>query len=244
MENSHKTPSVFSIHGLTISQQHSAAKIGTDALLLGHWFKPHQSSKSLLDIGTGTGILSLLALRRFSQLSVKAIDPDKGSALDVSTNFSSNGFSNQSLFLPQRLEDFMLESTEYFDEIVCNPPYHKESVISADHNRHHWRHISALPIEFLIKSVGKLLTNRGSFHLIIPFSLWREVANEATANELFIVRSCGISPYKNSIPNRIMITLAKNYFPALHEHVWMYEKEHLPSTWYLELLSMEFQHIT
>ncbi len=236
MENSQTILSAFTIHGLNIIQQHTTAKIGTDALLLGHWFTPHLLCKNLLDIGTGTGILSLLAVRRFPQLSVKAIDPDKGSVLDVSTNFLINGFSSQCHFLPQSLEDFMLDRTEYFDEIVCNPPYHKESVISPNHNRHQWRHTSALPIEFLMESVSNLLSNSGNFHVIVPFAMWRELANEAVAHDLFINKSCVISSFKGVKPNRIMMTIAKNYLPAVHEQAWIYEKEQVPSTWYREMI--------
>ena len=156
----------FAFKQFTIKQDLCAMKVGTDAVLLGAWIIPNGSS-NILDIGTGTGIISLMLAQK-SKAEIDAIDIDENAVIQAKQNISESKFSNNIIVNHISFQEFAKSSDKKFNLIVTNPPYFEQSLKSSDQKRSHARHADVLPFEDLLDGVIKLLDPKGKFCLILP----------------------------------------------------------------------------
>lgn len=140
-------------------------KVGTDAVLLGAWITPN-GSKSILDIGTGTGIIALMLAQK-STADILAIDIDKESTEQAKSNVDASKFRNIEV-KNISFQELANTTDKKFNLIVTNPPYFIDSLKSNKDNRTIARHADVLPFEDLIGGVKKLLDEKGKFCLILP----------------------------------------------------------------------------
>ena len=156
----------FAFKQFLIKQDKCAMKVGTDAVLLGAWVLP-KGSKNILDIGTGTGVISLMLAQK-TQAKIIAIDIDEDAFEQSRQNVLESKFSNQIEVIHSSLQEFSKSSTQKFDLIVTNPPFFEQSLKSSDEQRSHARHADILPFDELIDGVLLLLEPKGKFNLILP----------------------------------------------------------------------------
>jgi tRNA1Val (adenine37-N6)-methyltransferase len=156
----------FDFKKFSIKQDKCAMKVGTDAVLLGAWVFPN-GSKTILDIGTGTGVISLMLAQK-SNTKITAIDIDKESTEQAKLNIAGSNYKDQIEVLNISIQDLTKESKQKFDLIVTNPPYFIDSYKSVGATRTMARHSDSLPFEDLIDCVTKLLDSKGKFCLILP----------------------------------------------------------------------------
>lgn len=156
----------FDFKKFSIKQDKCAMKVGTDAVLLGAWISPN-GSKTILDIGTGTGIISLMLAQK-SIAKITAIDIDKESTEQAKLNVAGSDFKTQVEIENISIQELAKKSNQKFDLIVTNPPYFIDSYKSVEVNRTMARHSDSLPFKELIDSVKKLLDLKGKFCLILP----------------------------------------------------------------------------
>jgi len=134
--------------------------------LLGAWIIPN-GSKNILDIGTGTGVISLMLAQK-SSANILAVEIDKESTEQAKLNVSQSNYFSQIQVENVSIQDLAQKSEKKFDLIVTNPPYFIDSYKSIESNRTIARHSDSLPFEELIDSVKKLLDIKGKFCLILP----------------------------------------------------------------------------
>lgn len=156
----------FDFKKFSIKQDKCAMKVGTDAVLLGAWIIPN-GSKNILDIGTGTGVISLMLAQK-SSANILAVEIDKQSTEQAKLNVSQSNYFSQIQVENVSIQDLAQKSEKKFDLIVTNPPYFIDSYKSIELNRTIARHSDSLPFEELIDSVIKLLDVKGKFCLILP----------------------------------------------------------------------------
>lgn len=156
----------FAFKQFVIKQEHSAMKVNTDAVLLGSWIVPG-SSKSILDIGTGTGVIALMMAQK-SDAQITAIDIDKYSAEEASYNVQHSIFKHRISVKNIAFQDFAKTNSLKFDLAVSNPPYFVGSLPANDINRTNARHTNSLSFEDLISGAKRLLSPKGKFCLILP----------------------------------------------------------------------------
>lgn len=156
----------FDFKKFSIKQDKCAMKVGTDAVLLGAWIIPN-GSKNILDIGTGTGVISLMLAQK-SSANILAVEIDKQSTEQAKLNVSQSNYFSQIQVENVSIQDLAQKSEKKFDLIVTNPPYFIDSYKSIESNRTIARHSDSLPFEELIDSVIKLLDVKGKFCLILP----------------------------------------------------------------------------
>lgn len=168
----------FAFKKFNVRQDKCAMKVGTDAVLLGAWVFPNGSRK-ILDIGTGTGIISLMLAQK-STASIIAIDIDKESTEQARVNVEESDFRNQVEVRHTSFQELVKNSDLKFDLIVTNPPYFIDSMKNqAESSRKIARHADLLPFEDLISGVKKMLSEKGKFCLILPkneAAIFREMA--------------------------------------------------------------------
>ncbi len=136
--------SVFKFKHFSVKQSDSAMKVGTDAMLLGAFVETENKTQAL-DIGTGTGVLSLMLAQKNETLQITAIDIDELSAKEALINFQNSSWTNR---LNVYHADFLSFKTEnQYDLIVSNPPYFSTTNENKDERKAQARHISSLEIK-------------------------------------------------------------------------------------------------
>ena len=197
--------SVFRFSHFSIIQDVSAMKVGTDAMILGALIDT-KSKVNCLDIGTGTGVLSLMIAQRNSEIKIQAVEIDTESAEEAHINFQTSPWSNRlSLFL----SDFRIFTSENnFDLIISNPPYFENGILNESTRKANSRHEDSLPLIELFQKVESLLTPNGHFWLILPYETalkWK-----SKAEELNLHCSQEITIYgKPNLPKRTVFSFSK-----------------------------------
>ena len=153
-------------------------KIGTDGVLLGAWCPIENNPFSVLDIGAGTGILSLMLAQRSNAEQIDAIEIDENAFEQCVENFESSPWSNRLFCFHAGLDEFIEEPeddpsdselAQQYDIIISNPPFYTEDYKTSDEQRDLARFADALPFEDLIEAANLLLSENGIFSVIIPF---------------------------------------------------------------------------
>lgn len=168
---------VFEFKQFKIKQDKCAMRVSTDAVLLGAWVLPN-GSKTILDIGTGTGVIALMLAQK-SKARIIAIDIDEQSTEQARENVEASPYKQQVTVDHQSFQDLTKVYTDKFDLIVTNPPYFIDSLKTNSDTRTTARHTDSLSFEDLIFGVKKLLSAKGKFCLILPTkeaAIFRELA--------------------------------------------------------------------
>lgn len=169
----------FQFQQFSIRQTHAALKVGTDALLLGS-IAQFTNPKTILDIGTGTGVLALMCAQRFPEATIEAVELDEQACIDAAHNFTSSPFADRLSLIQSDIKHF--QSEKQFDGIICNPPYFENSQLSADESRSRARHTQDLDFESLIAIISSTLSTNGKAWIILPESSnekWLDLVNQS-----------------------------------------------------------------
>jgi tRNA1Val (adenine37-N6)-methyltransferase len=173
---------VFHFQQFTIQQSRTAMKVGTDAVCLGAWAAVDDllNATNILDIGTGTGVLSLMLAQKISFLNhsfqIDAVEMDEGASLDAIENVRNSVWNDKISVFKTKIQDFYTENdSKRYDLIISNPPFFEQSLGAATPSRHFARHTDALPIEYLIYMVSKWLSPHGKCCLVFPIAQGKHV---------------------------------------------------------------------
>ena len=161
--------STFQFKKFTINQDRCAMKVGTDGVLLGAWCPIDNNPFSILDIGAGTGILSLILAQRSNAFQIDAIEIDEDAYEQCVENFESSPWGDRLFCFHAGLDEFMEEPEDEYDLIISNPPFYTEDYKTENEQRDLARFSDALPFEDLVEAANLLLSENGIFAVIIPF---------------------------------------------------------------------------
>ncbi|MBR9997974.1 MAG: methyltransferase [Cyclobacteriaceae bacterium] len=167
----------FSFKHFTIRQEHAAMKVTTDACLLGA-YAAAGSPDHMLDIGTGTGILTIMLAQRYGKASIEGIEPDQAAADQARRNVDACPWKDRIRIKSIRIQDYIKNILQKFDLILCNPPYHKSHLISSDERANLARHSTDLTFDSLSFAVDKLISEKGLFYVIVPPRQYIELEKE------------------------------------------------------------------
>ena len=159
----------FSFKNFDVHQDKCAMKIGTDGVLLGAWCPMDNNPFSVLDIGAGTGILSLMLAQRSNAEQIDAIEIDENAFEQCVENFESSPWGNRLFCFHAGLDEFMEELEDEYDVIISNPPFYTEDYKTENEQRDLARFADAMPFEDLVEVANLLLSENGIFAVIIPF---------------------------------------------------------------------------
>ena len=159
----------FKFKQFSIHQDRCAMKVGTDGVLLGAWATIENEPNSILDIGTGTGLLSLMLAQRSLAENIEALEIDENAYEQCVENFEASSWADRLFCYHAGLDEFLEEIEEPYDLIISNPPFYSEDVSSGNASRDNARQNQSLPFDELLEGVSKLLAKEGLFATIIPF---------------------------------------------------------------------------
>ncbi len=175
----------FHFKNFTVAQDRCAMKIGTDGVLLGAWATLENNPNSILDIGTGTGVIALMLAQRSEAEIIDALELDDDAYEQAVSNFEESPWGDRLFCYHAHLYEFATEIDDRYDLIVCNPPFFSEDHKTPSNARNQARFEDAMPFELLVASARQLLSDNGFFCVIIPRDRESEFIELASKVELF-----------------------------------------------------------
>lgn len=222
-------------------------KVGTDGVLLGAWA---QGGCRILDIGSGTGLISLMMAQRFPEAEVVGIDMDADACGQARENVMASPFRYRVEIECCRLQDFGgtsetaeasetaegLQAAGVFDAIVSNPPFFVDSLKNPDSKRAVARHTDSLPFRDLFAGVKRLLSDEGVFSAIVPAEVVEQFVAESCMLGFYLIRKCGVKTVERKQPKRFMLSFAKHRILPYEECVkTMMDSQGNRSEWYRKI---------
>ena len=219
----------FKFRQFTVRQESCAMKVGTDGTLLGAWAR---GGDSMLDIGTGTGLIALMLAQRCPAAMITGIDIDHAAVLQANSNVADSPFADRIHIIEADVQSF---SHAAFDTIVCNPPYFVDSLESPDTQRTLARHASSLTYRELMAAVARLLADDGELSVVIPFDCKTRLEDEAALAGLFKVRECAVKTTPRKPARRYLLAFRKHPQPLELSEGIIETTPGERSSWYQEL---------
>ncbi len=181
-------------------------KVGTDGVLLGAWASV-EGAAHILDVGTGTGLIALMAAQR-SEALIDAIDIDASACRQAETNCQASPFAGRIRIHPVSFQTFCISPGKRYDRILSNPPYFHRSLQSPDEGRSIARHTGTLMLDELISGSLQLLAPEGRLCLILPFDQKERLSRLVAANGMCLVRQTLVVPIPGAAPKRLLAEIA------------------------------------
>ncbi len=221
----------FRFKQFCIHHDRCAMKVGTDGVLLGAW--GCVEGRRILDIGTGTGLIALMAAQRNPEAKVWGIDIDEEAVLQAQENIAESPFCSRIECILQDVLTF--ETEELFDAILCNPPFFTEDTLPDDKSRALARNNKNLPFPLLIKKVAELLAEDGVFSLVVPSGLVQEIVGLCLENGLHLVRRCQVHTTAQKPPRRTLLAFSRQNMKCDEQVLCLMDKDGSRSVQYQEL---------
>ncbi|MBI1306533.1 MAG: methyltransferase [Bacteroidetes bacterium] len=199
----------FQCKQFLISQRNSAMKVGTDSMLLGSW-ADFSFCHNLLDIGTGTGLLSLMIAQRFPEIRITAIENDAGAANDAELNFYRSVFSDR-IQLIRADASHWRSDTILFDAIICNPPYFTNGPEAGNAQRHQARNACHFNEEDLVRIIDSSCSDALKIALVLPVDRFQSYSKSLDSAGLKIVGIMKIHPKQGKTESRYLAQWGRNY---------------------------------
>ena len=190
--------SVFQFKQFSVNQDQTAMKIGTDGVLLGAWTPIENNPKSVLDIGTGTGITALILAQRSNAEQIDALEIDESAYEQAVENFENSPWGDRLFCFHAGLDEFVDDPEDEYDLIVSNPPFFSEDYRSANEQRDLARFQEAMPFEEIVEAADLLLSENGIFSVIIPFNEEVRFIELCAEVELFPIKITRVKGTKNT----------------------------------------------
>jgi tRNA1Val (adenine37-N6)-methyltransferase len=185
-------------------------KIGTDGVLLGAWTPISNNPKSILDIGTGTGVIALMLAQRSTAKQIDALEIDEEAYEQAMDNFENSPWSERLFCFHAALDEFVEEPEDEYDVIVSNPPFYSEDYKTEYNQRDLARFQDAMPFEDLIEAADLLLSENGIFSLIIPYKEEENFVALAKEYKLFPFKITRVKGTPTTDTKRSLLALSRN----------------------------------
>jgi len=196
-------------------------KVNTDGVLLGAAMNVKPGASRMLDIGTGTGTIALMAAQRCSSAIIDAIDIDEPSYIEATQNFATSPW-------PNRLNCFHTPLSEFvpgckYDLIFSNPPYFDNSLINPDERESKARHSIAMSYRHILSFAAEHLSKNGSLAMILPSDCEKMLIREAAGRSLYLFRILRIRTTSAKKPSRIVAEFSFLRNPVSEEELIIHE---------------------
>ncbi|WP_310557641.1 methyltransferase [Flavobacterium sp.] len=204
---------MFQFKQFSVEQDRCAMKIGTDGVLLGAWTPIGDNPFSILDIGTGTGIVALMLAQRSSAEQIDALEIDDDAYEQATDNFENSPWNDRLFCFHAALDEFVEEPEDEYDLIVSNPPFYSEDYKSSNEQRDLARFQDAMPFEDLLEATALLLSKNGILSVIIPYKEESTFLALSAAYALFPLKITRVKGTPTSEIKRSLLAFSRNALP-------------------------------
>ena len=249
---------VFRFKKFEVVNERSAMKVNTDGVLLGASMTILPSDRAMLDVGTGTGTIALMAAQRLSSAilnsssvilnsssvilnevknpRIDAIDIDEASASEASANFINSPWNSilKAHHLP--LEEFAASAETVYDLIFSNPPYFEDSLTAPDERKSTARHTSdGLSYRDIFEFAKDRLSENGRVSLVLPADQEAALTRYARMCGLYLFRILRVRTVPRKAPSRIIAEFSRTRCAELSEELLTIQDEGKYTQEYLSL---------
>lgn len=183
-------------------------KVGTDSVLLGAWANLTNAC-TVLDVGTGTGLLSLMCAQRTKKSRITGIEIDENAYSEAVYNVDKSPWHDRICLKRCSLQKFKSKTIEKYDYIICNPPFFSNSLKSPSAGRSIARHDDALTLETLLHYSVSLLKPQGIAGLIIPVVRYDDFLSQLMNNKLHVTRKTSVRSKQGGKVIRILVECSR-----------------------------------
>lgn len=220
-----KKPGPFHFQKFSIKHDRCAHKVGTDGILLGSWLNPDIANASILDFGSGSGLISLILAQRFPASKILGLEIDKNSWEQAEENRLDSPFAAQIKFENKDLLEY--DNSEKFDLIVSNPPYFTNGIKAPKSERARARHIENEVFRLWLNKLNELLKTNGKLALILPPDLWQQEQEYLEQIGFHPQRLCRVRHDSKSSIVRILVELShEEEVNPIEEELCLYHLTH------------------
>lgn len=194
--------SYFRFKQFTIHQDRCGMKVSTDACIQGAWAPIKPRVKRVLDIGAGTGLLSLMLAQRNDSILIDAIELDVAAAEQARENVAASPWAERINMMQGDVKDYSF-ATKY-DMVICNPPFFINSLQSEEAQRNNARHEVALGQQDLLEVIDKCTNEEGYAVIMLPpveHTVWQQLCEQ---NGWRLVEKLEVQPRIGKEANRIV----------------------------------------
>jgi len=236
----------FKFKQFTIYQDKCAMKVCTDSCLFGAWTSALIKTKSLkcknvLDVGSGTGLLSLMVAQQH-EFDITAIEINKDASQQAFENIASSNFHSQIKIIHGDLRLFT--SDKKFDLIISNPPFFEDDLKSDNNSKNAAMHSTELTIKELFDFVSQNLSPEGYAALLVPFHRSDFVEKLFSNHSLFILEKCLVKQSINHDYFRLMYLLSpQNNHESICKEISIYDANKQYTSEFVELLKPYYLYL-
>lgn len=205
----------FAFKQFTVWQSDCALKVCTDACLFGAWVAHQLTSNpptTILDIGTGTGLLSLQLAQKLPGAFIDAVELDPAAATQAAQNAAASNFNIQVHNI-----DIKNYSGKKYQHIISNPPFFENDLKSEHALKNQAMHSTTLSLQTLFTCADDLLEPAGSFSILLPFARANEVETLAQSHGFSIAHKAVVQQTPNHTPFRVIYIFGKTVFETASE---------------------------
>ncbi|MGF1925814.1 MAG: tRNA1(Val) (adenine(37)-N6)-methyltransferase [Bacteroidia bacterium] len=225
---------VFKFKQFSVDQSGCAMKINTDGVLLAALTEA-EGDESMLDIGTGTGVIALMLAQRFSLAKIHAIEIDEEASVTAGSNFKNSLFADRLSVQHIAVENFT--SVRKFDLIISNPPFFLKDLRSAEEKKGIARHATDEFFSSLMAKVAEHLSPKGSFWFILPVKQAELLIDDAQRYGFSVAKHIMLHSDVSKPPFRWIICLTRVKIKTDIVHFYIYEAEKQYTKQYKSLLA-------
>lgn len=200
----------FTFKQFHIDDLNCGMPVSTDGVILGAW-APLTQASHILDIGAGSGLLSLMAAQR-SLGRITAVELEEKAAAACRCNMAQSPWADRLSVIHSDIQNFCLQTQYhgYFDHIICNPPYFEHGPQANEHHRAMARHTDTLGFEPLLKAITQCLSPEGYTSLILPLQSLMRFKTCLNESALYLLQEVKVNSVENKAANRVLLLLSKN----------------------------------
>lgn len=198
----------FRFRQFRIEQDRCAMKVTTDACIQGAWAPILPHVMHVLDVGAGTGLLSLMLAQRHPTITIDAIEYDADAAQQAAENIAASPWHDRINIIHEDVRNYSGEKK--YSLIICNPPFFTDSLLSDKHSKNLARHTVSLSTQELLTAVTTNLSDDGYLCILLPYTEYLLFKEEATRSALHETHSLYIKHKPNAAVKRVVSIMQKN----------------------------------
>lgn len=188
-------------------QEHAPMPVTTDACILGAYANFPDTVGTILDIGTGTGLLSLMLAQRYAQAHITGIDIQAESVALASLNFEASPWEERLSACHSELQSY--NPTQLFEGIICNPPFFDNQLASTHHGKRVSRHTVSLTYNDLFMHSNRLLKPNGIAWYLLPTLHEHQIYEALQQNGLFHFQRVRLYPSAEKSAHLMLLACKK-----------------------------------
>jgi len=228
--------SPFQFKQFKIHQDQAAMKVGTDGVLLGAWTQISDTVNSILDIGSGTGLISLMMAQRSYVENIDAVELNEEAYIQTVENFEQSDWGDRLFCYHASFQEFTNEIDEKYDLIISNPPFYTSTYKELSEDRAMARHSESLTYKELLKGTSKLLSKQGSCAFIIPHDEEVNFINVAGKYNLYPNKITRVRGTESSLIKRSLLQFSFHEESIEIDELVIEIERHIYTQEYIELV--------